>query len=210
MSKLFLVLPALVCFFTASSPLSAQDRVVVFGGYSYLRPPVTATESFVCTATVCNFLIPAPIKVTHTENLNGFELSATYRFLPFLGIAADFNGHYGTFSNTSAHVHQYTGLVGPEVSFPARVSPFAHVLFGGTHQTVTSGAVHGTTVPNVGYLGVVPNTIHSFASAFGAGIDLKLVPHIWIRPIQIDYLLTRLNSGTQNQPRISAGLVLHF
>jgi hypothetical protein len=44
-----------------------------------------------------------------------------------------------------------------------------------------------------------PNTVPSFATAIGAGIDLKFLPHIWIRPFQVDY-----------QPRISAGLVLHF
>jgi hypothetical protein len=44
----------------------------------------------------------------------------------------------------------------------------------------------------------------------GVGIDLKVAPFISVRPIQFDYLVTRFNSGTQNQPRISAGVVLHF
>ena len=207
---MFKFLVALVLFACVlASPLPAQDHIVIFGGYSYLRLPVTATEAFFCTAQVCPLLPVAPFNVTNTRNLNGFELSATYRFLPFLGIAADFSGHYGaTLNHSPSSVHQYTGLAGPEVAFPSRVSPFAHVLFGGTHQTVTAGAV--TPVTNEGYYGVVPNTVHSFATAIGAGIDLKLIPHIGLRPIQIDYLLTRLHSNTQNQPRISAGLVLHF
>jgi hypothetical protein len=207
MFRILGTLVLLVCFL--AFPLPAQDHIVIFGGYSYLRAPVTATESFFCTAPVCSLLPVAPFNVTHTSNLNGFELSATYRFLPFLGITADFSGHYGsTLNHGPSSVHQYTGLVGPEVAFPSRVSPFARVLFGGTHQTVTAGAV--TTITNEGFYGVVPNTVHSFATAIGAGIDLQLLPHIWIRPIQIDYLLTRLHSSTQNQPRISAGLVLHF
>jgi hypothetical protein len=207
MLKFLAPLVLLACLF--ASPLSAQDHFVIFGGYSYLRAPVTATQSFFCTAPVCTILPVPPFNVTNTRNLNGFELSATYRFLPFLGVAADFSGHYGsTVNHSPSSVHQYTGLVGPEVSFPSRVSPFAHALFGGTHQTLTAGAV--TPITNEGYYGVVPNTVHSFATAIGGGIDLKLVPHIWFRPIQIDYLLTRLHSSTQNQPRISAGLVLHF
>src|ERR1700739_3731034 len=209
MRKNLAFLTLLVCSCLTPSVLLAQDHLILFGGYSYLRPPVTATEAFFCTAPVCPLPPVAPFNVTNTRNLNGFELSATYRFLPFLGIAADFSGHYGsTLNHNPISVHQYTGLAGPEVAFPSRVSPFAHVLFGGTHQTVTAGAV--TTIPNEGYYGVVPNTVHSFATAIGAGIDLQLLPHIWLRPIQIDYLLTRLHSSTQNQPRISAGLVLHF
>lgn len=198
---------ALVCLSLGSAPVYTQDRIVVFGGDSYLRAPVSATESFVCTLHPCPITVTLPFRVTNTQNLNGFELSGTYRFLPFLGVAADLSANYGTaVPHSSSNVHQYTGMVGPEVSLPSRVSPFAHALFGGTHQTVTSGSIP----TNAGFFAVQPNTIHSFATAIGAGIDLKLVPHVWIRPIQIDYLLTHLNSTTQNQPRVSAGVVLHF
>jgi hypothetical protein len=184
MPKLFASLALLGCLSLPRS-LPAQDRFVIFGGYSYLRAPVTAQEQFVCTTMPCTILFPPPVTVSSTRNLNGFELTGTYRFRVFLGIAADLSGHFGSALNhTSSDVHQYTGLVGPEVSLPSRVSPFAHLLFGGTHQTV--------------------------ATAVGAGIDLKLMPHLWFRPIQLDYLLTRLNNSTQNQPRLSAGLVLHF
>lgn len=207
MLKFLAALVMFGCFL--ASPLPAQDHIVIFGGYSYLRAPVTSTQAFFCSAPVCPLLPVARFNVTSTRNLNGFELSATYRFLPFFGVAADFSGHYGsTLNHSPSSVHQYTGLVGPEVALPSRVSPFAHVLFGGTHQTVTAGSV--TPIANEGYYGVVPNTVHSFAAAIGGGIDLKLATHIWLRPIQIDYLLTRLHSSTQNQPRISAGLVLHF
>jgi hypothetical protein len=44
----------------------------------------------------------------------------------------------------------------------------------------------------------------------GGGLDLKVLPFISLRPIQIDYLLTHFNSKTQNQLRISAGIVLRF
>ena len=200
----FLSLFAAICF---PSCTSAQDRIVIFGGYSYLRPTVYATESFVCTLNPCPITVPLPFKVSNTQNLNGFEISGTYRFLPFLGITADLSGNYGTaVPHSSSNAHQYTGLAGPEVSLPSRVSPFAHVLFGGTHQTVTSGSIP----TNGGFFAVQNNTIHSFAVALGVGIDVKLIPHVYLRPIQIDYLLTHLNSSTQNQPRVSAGVVLHL
>jgi hypothetical protein len=55
-----------------------------------------------------------------------------------------------------------------------------------------------------------PNSNSGFATAIGAGIDLKLMPHIWIRPIQFDYLVTRFSSNTQKQARVSVGVVLYF
>ena len=56
-------------------------------------------------------------------SLNGWELSGQYKINDWLGGVADFDGHYG--DNLAAH----TFLFGPQVSFPARISPFAHVLF---------------------------------------------------------------------------------
>jgi len=42
------------------------------------------------------------------------------------------------------------------------------------------------------------------------GIDIKVARHLSLRPIQLDYLVTRFASGTQSDPRASAGIVLHF
>src|SRR5215472_17182231 len=86
------------------SLLQAQDKFVIFGGYSYLRPPVSAEEITVCPpSTTCpDFELP-PKLVTNNRNLNGWELAGTYRFLPFLGVTADIAGHYGTpLSGTSS------------------------------------------------------------------------------------------------------------
>jgi hypothetical protein len=211
MLRLGSVLLGLLFLAFAPAALLAQDKLVIFGGYSYLRPPVTVEEAFVCTAVLCPPQpVGPPVFLTSRQNLNGWELSATYRFLPFLGIAADVSGHYGSaFSGFSSSTHQQTYLVGPEVSLPSRVSPFAHVLVGGTHQSISAGS--GSVIAiGVGQFAIVPATNSAFATALGVGIDLKLVPHIWIRPIQIDYLVTRLSGNTQNQARVSAGVALHF
>ncbi|MFZ0881364.1 MAG: hypothetical protein WA002_17850 [Candidatus Acidiferrales bacterium] len=42
------------------------------------------------------------------------------------------------------------------------------------------------------------------------GIDIKILPHVAVRAIQLDYLLTHFNSSTQRQPHASAGIVLTF
>jgi Outer membrane protein beta-barrel domain len=209
MLRLSTVLLALLLLTASASSLFAQDKLVVFGGYSYLRPPITADETNCPTPEVCPVIPVFLLPVTSRQNLNGWEFTGTYRFLPFLGLAADFSGHYGPTvgnSNGTSRTHQYTYLFGPEVSLPSRVSPFAHVLFGGTHQSISASSFAGSNIVN----SVLATTDSGFATAIGAGIDLKLIPHVWIRPIQIDYLVTRLHSNTQNQARVSAGVVFHF
>jgi len=191
----------------APSSLCAQDAFILFGGYSYLRPPISVEESSVSpSGQVCTAIVIPPTIVTNRQNLNGWELSAIYRFLPFLGLVADFSGHYGaSISSSTSKAHQYTYLFGPELSLPSRASPFAHVLFGFTNQSILSG-----TLTDQLYNSTIAASNSAFATAIGAGVDLKVVPHIWIRPIQIDYLLTRLSGSTQNQVRVSAGVVFHF
>jgi hypothetical protein len=44
----------------------------------------------------------------------------------------------------------------------------------------------------------------------GGGIDIKALPFVAIRVVQVDYVLTRFDGQTQNQPRVSAGVVFHF
>jgi hypothetical protein len=47
----------------------------------------------------------------------------------------------------------------------------------------------------------------------GGGFDVRIARHVAIRPIEADYLLTRLPNGVngaQNNLRLSAGLVLRI
>ena len=166
-----LVLAALVfCTALAAVPAHAQDdtKVQVFGGYSYLRYNPTFSD----------------------VNTNGWNASANYQFYHGLGVVADFAGDYGSPNGVSGSV--YTYMFGPQVSFPSRISPFAHVLFGGAHASV-QGA-----------------TSDSFAAGFGGGIDAFITHNVGVRLIQIDDIYTRFNNGTQNSPRISAGITLRF
>ncbi len=151
----------------ASFPARTQDKVEVFGGYSYMR-----------------------FRSSPSANLNGWELSGQYKFTDWLGGVADLDGHYGSVGGVGTSVHSY--LFGPQVSFPSRVSPFAHVLLGGAHF---SAAGFGNS---------------SFSMAIGAGIDTELIKGIRWRIIQGDYLMTNFGSHTQNNARLSTGIVLRF
>lgn len=204
MRKLRLIILTLtVSFFATSS--HAQGKIEVFGGYSYLRPAFGQTETYVCMLPICPALSSAPTTITTHPNLNGWGFSGAYMLFPWLGAKADFSGQYGTaLDSTSANMHTF--LFGPELRWPAHVSPFAHMLFGGAHAA--SGA--GTIANNPTY-NTIPGTSESaFAAAIGAGIDAKIKSALWVRLIQVDDLVTRFNAGTQNQPRLSAGVVVRF
>lgn len=117
-----------------------------------------------------------------------------------------------------------TYLFGPRfsVSRKSKVDPYVHFLFGGDRLT-TSGtpnaqACSGSTcLPT--YLAASQN---NFAMAIGGGLDIKMTKHLELRPVQLDYLLTRFETITianptgptsnhnQNNLRYSAGIVFNF
>ena len=151
----------------ASIPTAAQEKVEVFGGYSYMR-----------------------FSTSPGTNLNGWEISGQYKFTDWLGGVADLDGHYGSPRGIGTSV--YTYLFGPQVSFSARVSPFAHLLLGGAH------------------LGAEGFGSSSFSMAIGGGIDTELTQGIHWRIVQGDYLLTEFGSRAQNNARFSTGIVFRF
>jgi hypothetical protein len=128
------------------------------------------------------------------------QTSFAYNAYHWLGVAADFSGHYGSADGVSTHFNTY--LFGPQLQLHSSVSPLVHALFGVAHETTGQ-----LIAPE---LLMSPTSATPFAAAIGGGIDLKLAGFLSLRPIQLDYLITRFGSSTQNQPRASAGLVVHF
>ena len=170
-----------LAIFTFTTLATAQiPKGNVFFGYSYLRTDVPSG--------------------TH-NNLNGWNGSLEGKFLPWIGIVADLSGHYGSaeFPGTcpagpcslTGDAKMYSFVFGPRVSVSVgKITPFAHALFGASHIS-----------------GVSSDT--SFASAYGGGLDYHLVPLVNWR-FQADVLHTRFFSDTQNNVRLSTGIVLHF
>jgi hypothetical protein len=146
------------------------------------------------------------------NNLNGWNGSVEGKVLPFIGIVGDFSGHYGSVplavnptctsiiggacATLSASTHIHSFLFGPRVSISVgKVRPFAHALFGAAHLSESQSLLSSSDT--------------SFAYALGGGIDYHLVPLISWR-VQGDLLQTRFFSNTQNNIRISTGIVVHF
>jgi hypothetical protein len=136
-------------------------------------------------------------------NLNGGSASFAYNFSDRVALVAD--GGIYRFGGLPAGLDStmYTYLFGPRFSFRklSRVTPFAQVLLGGGRL-------------NAGSAGISAGE-NGFSMAMGGGLDLPLRRRFSIRLIQAEYLLTRFDrvtgeSATQNDVRISAGLVFRF
>jgi len=169
--------------FTFATLATAQiPKGNVFFGYSYLRADLASGTS---------------------SNLNGWNGSLEGKFLPWIGIVADLSGHYGSAQfpiscppgtspcTFTADAKIYSFVFGPRVSVSVgKITPFAHALFGASHITGNGSDT-------------------SFATAYGGGLDYHLIPLVNWR-FQADLLHTRFFSDTQDNVRLSTGIVLHF
>ncbi len=145
-------------------------------------------------------------------NLNGWEASVEGKVFPLIGFVADVAGHYGTQNygfnlggiNTPVSVngHEITAMFGPRVSASVgKFRPFAQVLFGVGHISTTQNSSVATNFNQ-------PSDT-SFAWAFGGGLDYKIIRPIAWR-FQADYVQTRFFGDTQNDVRLSTGVVVRF
>jgi len=119
---------------------------------------------------------------------SGWEASLAYNWNDWLALKADVDGHYCC---DGAKVHDF--LFGPQVNLGhGSVRPYVHGLVGASHG---SQAGFSDTV---------------LAFALGGGLDVKLTDRISWRLAQADYFGTRYADATQNNFRLSTGLVFRF
>lgn len=176
---------AVLCF--CGSSVYAQERPTfdVFAGYSYVRERPGSGTS-------------------NDFSLNGGSASFAYNFNNWLSGVGDVGAyHNGNILGTKTDGTLTTYLFGPRVSYRhfGRLTPFGEVLFGGAHANA--------------HLTGLSASDNAFAMTVGAGVDYSLSKHLSIRPLKVDYLLTRFSElGTRNQNqnniRASAGVVFRF
>ncbi len=129
-------------------------------------------------------------------NFNGWTGAVTGNVNNWFGITADVSGAYN--SQSGASLHEYNFLFGPTLSYnhSDKVKPFAHALFGVSH----AGA---------GFFGLSA-TANAFGMALGGGADVTVHKNVAVRLIQADYFMTHFGGATQNNARISTGIVFRF
>jgi len=171
----------------ATQAQETPDKLDIFAGYSYVRanPGPNSGDSF---------------------SLDGGSASATYHIRSWVSGVADFGGYTnGNILGRGVDGTLSTYLFGPRFSYRSyhHFTPFAETLFGVAHAGASIGG---------GTLGTSQN---SFAMTIGGGVDYRINNRFSLRPLQVDYLLTRFSEGTpnnqtQNNLRASTGIVIHF
>ena len=169
----------------------------VFLGYSY-----THGEAF--TSNKKGVIAPA----LGGASMTGWNASAEGQFLPWLSGVIDFDWHYGghefapcaNLSCTQKPFHlsasRHTLLIGPRASMSfGKYTPFAEFLVGVANQT-DSGAG-------------ISNSDMTFSTAFGGGVDYKLLKGVAWRG-QADSVHTSFFGHGENDLRISTGIVFRF
>jgi hypothetical protein len=130
--------------------------------------------------------------------LNGVSGSLAGNLNNVLGIVADLGVYHGTPQGVG--VTDTTYMFGPRFSDRMRnnFTPFAQVLFGGSHLSASfPGAGSGSTNP--------------FAYTIGGGVDVPIGTSemVSVRP-QFDYVGLHENGSTENCVRFSVGIVFHI
>jgi len=186
--KLRIVVSVLAFISLRSGIAHAQEtpRLDVFAGYSYVRDNPSTSGA-------------------RGFSLNGGSASVTYHVKDWVSAVADFGGyHNGNILGSGVDGTLSTYLFGPRISYRSyrHFTPFAEGLFGVAHAGARiAGGANGSQ--------------NAFAMAIGGGVDYRINNRFSLRPLQVDYLLTRFSEGTpnnqtQNNLRASTGIVIHF
>ncbi len=183
--RMVVSLLAFLSLFGAAARAQETPKVDIFAGYSYVRenPSTSGASGF---------------------SLNGGSASLTYHVKDWISGVADFGAyHNGNILGSGVDGTLSTYLFGPRVSHRSykRVTPFGEALFGVAHAGAS-------------FLGTSTSQ-NAFAMALGGGVDYRLNNRFSLRPVQLDYLITRFPVGTtgnqtQNNLRVSTGILLHF
>lgn len=178
--------------FLLAGVASAQDqapKAEVFAGYSYVR---------------VNPGFGAP-----GVNFNGGSASISYNPNAWLGLVADFGGYHGSELGVDADVYSY--LFGPKLALRrGAFTPYVQTLFGGAHGTAGAGCPVFTARTRPQGRIICGGSDNAFAMTVGGGLDWNATEHIGIRVIQAEYFMTRFLSDTQNNARISTGVVFRW
>ncbi len=154
-------------------------------------------------------------------NTNAANIHEDFKWMGFTGaIAGNVNRWFSLVADfgilglkdTPPHTTglAYTFLFGPQFEHRGKHwVPFAHALFG----DATLSQVRVTTIPSGSAFFNRSFSQNAFATALGGGLDVNLNKVFSLRLIQAEYFLTKFtdgNNNTQNNVRLSAGLVFHF
>ena len=131
---------------------------------------------------------------------NGGSEYLEYNLNRTVGLVGDFGGYANTRRGIDDKLLTY--MFGPRFSWRhSRLTPYVQFLFGGAYEWNSPTGVSTTQ--------------NAFANAAGGGLDYNLTKRIAIKPIQVEYVMTQIDSARgfgshQNDVRYSGGIVFRF
>ena len=157
------------------------------------------------------------------ENLNGGGGAAVFNITKWLGIKADLMD-YGFGSGWSSTLHQlgyvgpaganlFTYQFGPQIKWrPHKWQPYVQTLYGGAHSGGFASVLKARGDGSSMLLG--GGATNAFAMEIGGGVDIPVSKTVQIRPVEIDYQLTRFGykaySANQNNFKYFGGINFTF
>jgi len=199
--KRSLLLICMVLLPAAASTAQSIPTFEVAVGYSYMY-----------------FHTSLPQPTTHS--LNGGGVSLVWNVKSFLGIEAQMNGYsFGQgWSNQlhqlgyvgSATANMFTYQFGAQLKkHSGRWQPYVSTLYGFAHSAGYAAALRAKGSGT--YLLTTPGDNNTaFAMAIGGGLDIRLTDTVQLRPVEVDYQLTRFGyqtfSANQNNVRYFGGI----
>ncbi len=201
MRKLMLV----VLFLTSTGSLWGQEapKAEVYGGYSFANVQLIGSDR---------------------PNANGWNASVSVNLNRWFGLVTDFGGLYGASTTTTFTFpctppctpttiqerfegRAHTFLFGPRFSWRReKITPFAHVLLGGARLNSTTTLFF--PLPP-GFPNRFSSSSFDFALALGGGVDYNFRDR-WAWRVQTDYLQSGFFTRTQNDFRLSTGIVFRI
>jgi hypothetical protein len=123
------------------------------------------------------------------QTLLGWQSAVHGNFHQNIGFTADLGGQYKSIAGVGVNSHQF--LFGPRVFVRrAKVTPYAHSLFGATRASAAG-------ISNTG-----------FGMGIGGGLDVNASDRLSIRVAQVDWTPTRFSGvWSKSEYRIGIGVV---
>jgi hypothetical protein len=162
------------------------------------------------------------LPVITSFNVFGGGVAGVYNFASFVGIKADFQFYtQGTgvrnklehdgFPAGQLSADWTTYLFGPQFKkHSGKFQPFGEALFGTAHSNEFVQVLQDEGLVNKS------SANSAFAMEFGGGLDYAIIPYVELRPVEVDYLMTRFGvngtsyNGSQNNFKYSAGINFQF
>jgi hypothetical protein len=171
-----------------------------------------------------SFVLYNPAKsLAGSRYLNGGGGSLGVNFGEYFMLKGEFQGygtttftyHVPTTANSVGGTFQsqgnmFTYMFGPQVTFPLNNKRiFAEALFGGANTNAYGNLFKAASVTGLS------SSNNGFAMVFGGGFDIAITDHLAVRPVQVDYFLTRyqwnaIGINNQSNFRYQAGVVFAF